>query len=111
MAAVTQIRVLGGTIGLAACSAVLINHIKAQASKFLKPDQIDLILLSSSIIKLLPLQEQIQTRMVFASGYSEQMRITLYFSIAAMFSLLLLAERYPRRVVDIAKAELSTSRR
>jgi hypothetical protein len=109
MAAVTQIRVLGGTIGLAACSAVLINHIKEQASTFLKSDQVALILLSSSMIALLPPQEQIQTRMVFATGYSQQMRIMLYFSIAAIFSLLLLIERRPRRVLNIAKAELSTS--
>ena len=109
MAAVTQIRVLGGTIGLAACSAVLINHIKEQAPTFLSSDQVASILLSSSNISLLPPQEQTQTRMVFAAGYSQQMRVMLYFSVAAIFSLLLLIERRPRRVVDITKAELSTS--
>jgi hypothetical protein len=110
MAAVTQIRVLGGTIGLAACSSVLINHIKEQASTFLTSYQVALILLSSSTVALLPPPEQIQTRKMFATGYSQQMRIMLYFSIAAIFSLLLLIERRPRRVVDLAKAELSTSR-
>ncbi|PMD16224.1 major facilitator superfamily transporter [Hyaloscypha hepaticicola] len=110
MAAVTQIRVLGGTMGLAACSAVLINHIKEKAAMFLTSEQVAAILLSSSVIKLLPQQEQIQARMVFAAGYSQQMRIMLYFSIAAIFSLLFLVERRPRRVVDIAKGELSTSR-
>lgn len=110
MAAVTQIRVLGGTIGLAACSAVLINHIKEQTATFLIPDQVASILLSSSNIGLLPPQEQTRTRIVFADAYSQQMRLMLYFSIVAMFSLLLLVERRPRRVVDIAKAELSSSR-
>lgn len=109
MAAVTQIRVLGGTIGLAACSAVLINHIKEQAPTFLTSEQVASILLSSSNIALLSPQEQTQTRMVFAAGYSQQMRVMLYFSVAAIFSLLLLIEWRPRRVVDIAKAELSTS--
>ncbi|KAH8743081.1 major facilitator superfamily transporter [Hyaloscypha finlandica] len=99
MAAVTQIRVLGGTIGLAACSSVLINHIKEQASTFLTSYQVALILLSSSTVALLPPQEQIQTRKMFATGYSQQMRIMLYFSIAAIFSLLLLIERRPRRVM------------
>lgn len=110
MAAVTQIRVLGGTIGLAACSAVLINHIKEKADIFLTSKQVAAILLSSSVIELLPQQEQIQARMVFAAAYSQQMRTMLYFSIAAIFSLLLLVERRPRRVVDIANGELSTSR-
>ncbi|KAH9987852.1 hypothetical protein F4779DRAFT_632328 [Xylariaceae sp. FL0662B] len=110
MAAVTQIRVLGGTIRLAACSAILISHIKEQASTFLTSYQVALILMSSSNIVLLPPQDQIQTRMVLAAEFSQQMRIMLYFSITAIVSLLLLIERRPRRVVDITNVALSTSR-
>ncbi|KAI0430861.1 major facilitator superfamily transporter [Xylaria sp. FL1042] len=82
---VTQIRVLGGTIGLA----------------------IGENLLSSSSIDSFAPEMQRQTRMVFAAAYSQQMRTMLYFSIASLFSLLLLVEKQPRRVVDLASGQIS----
>ncbi|KAG8160023.1 hypothetical protein KVR01_010660 [Diaporthe batatas] len=108
MGAVTQIRVLGGTIGLAACAAILINHIRTEASKFLTADQVASILLSSENIAFLPIEMQTRTRVVYAAGYSEQMRIMLYFSAAATLSLLLVIERRPRRLV-VTPATESTS--
>jgi hypothetical protein len=99
MGAVTQIRVLGGTIGLAACSALLINHIKREAVKYLSGEQVAKILLSSESIGLLPSEAQARTRVLYADAYSEQMRVMLYFSIAAVLSLVLLIERPPRRAV------------
>jgi hypothetical protein len=99
MGAVTQIRVLGGTIGLAACSALLINHIKREAPKYLTGEQVAKILLSSESIGLLPSEARDRTRVLYADAYSEQMRVMLYFSIAAVLSLVLLIERPPRRAV------------
>ncbi|KAI0097180.1 major facilitator superfamily transporter [Nemania sp. FL0031] len=109
MASVTQIRVLGGTIGLATCSAILVNYIKDNASKFLTPDQIAAILLSSSNISSLGQEMQSRTRMLFAEAYSQQMRTMLYFSIASLFSLLLLVEKRPRRVEDLESGRISKS--
>jgi len=111
LGSVTQIRVLGGTIGLAVCSALLVNYIKAETSRFLSPDQVTAILLSSDNITLLPPGVQTQTRTVYATGYSQQMRAMLYFSIASLFSLLLLAEKRPRRLVDTVTAQISVPRR
>lgn len=108
MGAVTQIRVLGGTIGLAACAALLINHIRTEASKFLTADQVASILLSSENIALLPTEMQARTRVMYATGYSEQMRVMLYFSAAALLSLVLVVERQPRRLV-VSPATESTS--
>ncbi|OTB06093.1 hypothetical protein M426DRAFT_259520 [Hypoxylon sp. CI-4A] len=109
MASVTQIRVLGGTIGLAVCSALLVNHIKAKAVEFLTPDQVAAILLSSENIGLLSPELQRRTRSMYATGYSEQMRVMLYFSLVSLCSLALLIERHPRRVINVETAELSTS--
>ncbi|KAF5671689.1 major facilitator superfamily transporter [Fusarium heterosporum] len=54
MGAVTQVRVLGGTIGLAICSALLINHINTEASEYLTREQVEQILLSPKSIGSLP---------------------------------------------------------
>ncbi|KAF5564217.1 major facilitator superfamily transporter [Fusarium phyllophilum] len=97
MGSVTQIRVLGGTIGLAVCSALLINHIKREAVKFLTAEQVAQILLSSENIGMLSPETQSRTRALYADAYSEQMRVMLYFSIASILSLVLLVERQPRK--------------
>ncbi|RBA11052.1 hypothetical protein FPRO05_04225 [Fusarium proliferatum] len=97
MGSVTQIRVLGGTIGLAVCSALLINHIKREAVKFLTAEQVAQILLSSENIGMLSPETQSRIRVLYADAYSEQMRVMLYFSIASILSLVLLVERQPRR--------------
>ncbi|CVL02468.1 related to multidrug transporter [Fusarium mangiferae] len=97
MGSVTQIRVLGGTIGLAVCSALLINHIKREAVKFLTAEQVAQILLSSENIGMLSIETQSRTRVLYADAYSEQMRVMLYFSIASILSLVLLVERQPRK--------------
>ncbi|KAF5700460.1 major facilitator superfamily transporter [Fusarium globosum] len=97
MGSVTQIRVLGGTIGLAVCSALLINHIKREAVKFLTAEQVAQILLSSENIGMLSPEIQSRIRVLYADAYSEQMRVMLYFSIASILSLVLLVERQPRR--------------
>jgi len=110
MGSVTQVRVLGGTIGLAICSALLVNYIKAQTSRFLTPDQVAAILLSSENIASLPPELQTQTRTVYATGYSQQMRVMLFFSIASLLSLFLLAEKHPRRIVDLKTGQVSGSR-
>ncbi|KAI0814258.1 major facilitator superfamily transporter [Xylaria sp. FL0064] len=99
---------LGGTIGLAICSAILINYIKDAASDFLTPDQVGEILLSANIDSLAP-ETQSRTRMVFAAAYSQKMRTMLYFSIASPLSLLLLLEKRPRRVVNLATGQISKS--
>lgn len=103
MGAATQIRVLGGTLGLAACSALLNKHIRAAAPEFLTAEQVANILASSENIGQLPVAVQSRTRMVYGDGYSEQMRVMLYFSAASLLSLLLLVEKQPRRLLDPAK--------
>ncbi|KAI1072877.1 hypothetical protein LB507_011464 [Fusarium sp. FIESC RH6] len=97
MGSVTQIRVLGGTIGLAVCSALLINHIKREAFKFLTTEQVAQILLSSENIGALAPETQSRIRVLYADAYSEQMRVMLYFSVASILSLVLLVERQPRK--------------
>ncbi|KAM7213961.1 Major facilitator superfamily domain containing protein [Rhypophila decipiens] len=97
MGSVTQIRVLGGTIGLAICSTLLNNQITAETSRFLTPSQVGALLQSFQSIEHLPPGVQNEVRNVYGAAYGEQMRVMLYFSVVAMVSLVLLAERRPRR--------------
>jgi len=97
MGSVTQVRVLGGTIGLAICSTLLNNQIKAETARFLTPSQVAALLQSFQSINQLPPDTQNEVRNVYGAAYSQQMRVMLYFSIVALLSLILLAERRPRR--------------
>ena len=97
MGSVTQVRVLGGTIGLAICSTLLNNQIKAETAKFLTPSQVAALLQSFQSINQLPPDIQNEVRNVYGAAYGQQMRVMLYFSIVALLSLVLLAERRPRR--------------
>lgn len=107
MGSVTQIRVLGGTIGLAICSALLNNHIKAKTSKFLSPKEVAALLESFQSIKSLSPELQLEVRSVYATGYSQQMRVMLYFCIVSLFALLLLVEKKPRRFETKQDEELA----
>jgi len=97
MGSVTQVRVLGGTIGLAICSTLLNNQIKAETARFLTPSQVAALLQSFQSINQLPQNIQNEVRNVYGAAYGQQMRVMLYFSIVALLSLVLLAERRPRR--------------
>ncbi|RMZ75534.1 hypothetical protein DV738_g5436, partial [Chaetothyriales sp. CBS 135597] len=58
MGAITQIRVLGGTLGLAICSTILNNHLHSELATVLTPQQEHLISESTSnIAKLSPEQQ------------------------------------------------------
>ncbi|KAK3390170.1 major facilitator superfamily transporter [Podospora didyma] len=102
MGSVTQIRVLGGTIGLAICSALLVNRITSETSEFLSPSQAAALLQSFQSAKLLPPELQHRVRSAFAVAYSQQMRAMLYFCAVSLLSLGLLVERRPRRMSKTA---------
>lgn len=98
MGAITQIRVLGGTIGLAICTAVLNQHVRHGLAVVLSPHQIASILLSVSSTSDLDATSEKAVRRVFAEGYNQQMRIMTGFSAVAFLGSLLAWERRPRRV-------------
>ncbi|KAK3687883.1 major facilitator superfamily transporter [Podospora appendiculata] len=107
MGSVTQIRVLGGTIGLAISSAILNNHITAETSKILTRPQVEALLQSFQTIKLFPPDTQEEVRRIYGAGYSQQMRVMLYFCIVSFLSLALLVERRPRRMETTENGEIA----
>ncbi|KAL8667019.1 MAG: hypothetical protein Q9202_000941 [Teloschistes flavicans] len=96
MGAITQIRVLGGTVGLAICATVLNNHLRSSFPSVLNPDQISQISDSVQNIEHLNPNQEAFVRRIFAEGYNDQMRIMTYISAAVFLASLLLLERRPR---------------
>ncbi|KAL8335700.1 hypothetical protein RB601_008651 [Gaeumannomyces tritici] len=90
MGAVTQVRVLGGTIGLAICSTVLNNYLKVHLLSVLDQTQLRDISHSIAAIDQLPKSLQTTVRGTFSDGFNTQNRVCMYFSIAACISSLLI---------------------
>ena len=95
--AVTQVRVLGGTIGLAISSTVLNLFVKKALGAMLSEMQIVEIGQSLDAIENLGVQQQEFVRMTFAEGYKRAMWIIAGFSGLVVLSSLLMVERKPRR--------------
>ncbi|KAH8680619.1 drug resistance transporter EmrB/QacA subfamily [Xylariales sp. PMI_506] len=101
MGAITQIRVLGGTIGLAISATILNNHLAANLPTLLDANSIQEISDSVQYINTLPDSTRDAVRQVFADGYTQQLRVMLYFSAVVWLSVMLLVEKKPRRVTNI----------
>jgi hypothetical protein len=96
--AVTQVRVLGGTIGLAISTVVLNSYVKSALREQLSADEIKAISQSLSEIGELTEEQRNFVRRTFAQGYNRQTRITLVFSAVVVLSCGLMVERRPRRL-------------
>ncbi|KAI0132948.1 drug resistance transporter EmrB/QacA subfamily [Xylariales sp. AK1849] len=101
MGVITQIRVLGGTIGLAISSTVLNNFLSAHLPSLLDAEDIQRISDSLQYINTLPDASRDAVRQVFAGGYDAQLRLMTYFSVVVWVCALLVWERKPRRVSDV----------
>jgi hypothetical protein len=99
--AVTQVRVLGGTIGLAISTVVLNSYVKSALAAQLNSEEIAGISQSLSAIRKLTMEQQLFVRKTFAEGYNRQTRITVVFSAAVVLSCLLMVERRPRRLLRV----------
>ncbi|KAL9118698.1 MAG: hypothetical protein Q9187_004755 [Circinaria calcarea] len=91
--AITQIRVLGGIIGLSTCSTVLISRIKSGLATTLSSGQLTNLLQSTQTIKALPPHLQDSVKSMYASAYAEQMRIMIGLSAAVVVASLMTWEK------------------
>ncbi|KAI6085737.1 drug resistance transporter EmrB/QacA subfamily [Hypoxylon rubiginosum] len=101
MGAITQIRVLGGTIGLAISSTVLNNHLASNLPSLLSPSDIQEISNSVQYVNTLPDETRDAVRQVFADGFNEQMRVMMYFSVVVFVFSLALWERRLRSAATV----------
>ncbi|KAG5785782.1 hypothetical protein H9Q73_000637 [Fusarium xylarioides] len=96
MGALTQIRVLGGTVSLAICATLLNNHLKPKLHEFVSSEQAAAILDSVSAINDLDRSQQLAVRKAFAEGYNLQNIFMTVMSAAGLIASLFLLERHPR---------------
>ncbi|KAF4338017.1 major facilitator superfamily transporter [Fusarium beomiforme] len=96
MGALTQIRVLGGTVSLAICATLLNNHLKPKLYGLVSPQQAAAILDSVAAIKDLDSSKQAAVRKAFAEGYNLQNIFMTAMSAAGLIASLFLLERHPR---------------
>lgn len=99
--AVTQFRVLGGTIGLAISTVVLNSFVKNALKTQLSDEEISGISQSLSEIGKLSAEQQLFVRRTFAEGYQRQTRVMLAFSAVTLVSCFMMVERKPRRHGDV----------
>ncbi|KAB5578102.1 drug resistance transporter EmrB/QacA subfamily [Coniochaeta sp. 2T2.1] len=103
MGALTQIRVLGGTVALAICSAILSNHLRDTLNGVLTPTEFHEITESLGVIDRLGPDRGAWVRLAFAEGYRKQFQVLTGFSGAAFLAALFLISRKPLNVRDVAK--------
>ncbi|EMR63741.1 putative mfs multidrug transporter protein [Eutypa lata UCREL1] len=101
MGAITQVRVLGGTIGLAISATVLNNYTNSRLQAILTLEELHQISESVQYINALPDVTRDTVKQIFADGYNEQMRTMLYFNIVVFVGSLLLWERNLRSAATV----------
>lgn len=94
--AVTQVRVLGGTIGLAISTTILNGLVKGKLGTILSPSQVEAVGNSLQAISTLTDDQQEFVRMTYAQGYGRQMYVLTGFSSLVVLSSLLMWEKRPR---------------
>ncbi|KAL8746695.1 MAG: hypothetical protein Q9190_001319 [Brigantiaea leucoxantha] len=95
--AITQSRILGGSLGLAVCTNVLNSKVKS-ASSSLTSQQLNDLIQSAQTIKNLAPNVQELVRRKFGEGYNEQMQVLTAFGGAAVLATLMMWEKQPRRM-------------
>ncbi|KAI5809822.1 major facilitator superfamily domain-containing protein [Peziza echinospora] len=88
MGAITQIRVLGGCIGLALCSAVLNQHVVKELRGVLTKEELSRILESAEFMRDLDGEKFEIVRRVYADGFSLQLKVIIGFAGVAMLATL-----------------------
>lgn len=96
MGAITQIRILGGTIGLAISSTILNNHTRSKLKSLISTSELLNISNSLSAIDALTSAQQAAVRTAFAEGYNKQMQVMIAFSGVGLLTCLLILEKKSR---------------
>ena len=105
MAAISSLRSLGGTIGVAVGNIVLSTKVWNRLTPTLSPAQVKLVVQApEKIVDLAP--DQIRfVRETFGKGFSFNTRLTLYFAIAAFVICLGCFVRKPVQLKELDDIE------
>ena len=105
MAAVSSLRTLGGTIGIAIGSIVLSSQVYSRLGDIISPEQAMELLQSTDVIAQFTPAQITAVRTSFGSGYNFDFRLIMYFSDAALLVSLGCFVRHPLQIRDVDEKE------
>ncbi|PGH19325.1 hypothetical protein AJ80_04078 [Polytolypa hystricis UAMH7299] len=94
MGAITQVRVLGGSIGIAICQAILSSRVRHDLRQTLSKQQLADLLKSTSTIATLTPDQQRATSQAYGRGFKLQTIVLLGFAGASLLTSLLVFKRH-----------------
>lgn len=106
MAAVSQIRTLGGVIGVAIGDVILSARVWSKLGGILDPQQVAALQVSTDNLLHFTPQEVSSTRQLFGAGYNFEIRVTMYITIACFLVSLGCYVRHPLEVQDLEVMEI-----
>jgi hypothetical protein len=110
LGAVTQMRQLGGVIGLAVTQAILNGDFRSQLAKFLSTEELKAVMLSTENIKRLSAAHKDLTCRAYGSSSNAQMRVVTAFAGAAILTSIFAWQRAPkdRKALEAERVALQT---
>lgn len=95
---VTQVRFMGGAIGLAVVTSILNSHVRSHLSQTLTPEELSALLKSTTVISTFPSEVAIMARSVLGQGYNNQIKALIGTAVAQFPAALLMWKREQIRV-------------
>lgn len=107
MGAITQVRVLGGVVGIAIAQVVLSSSTRSDLPSILSPEQIQHIIAEPSSISSSVLQPEqvLAVRKVFGDAFNQQTRMVMYFACASLVVSLFAFRRELRSFADAGRGD------
>ncbi|KAL8843746.1 MAG: hypothetical protein Q9176_001954 [Flavoplaca citrina] len=105
MGAITQVRVLGGVVGIAIAQVVVSSTIRSDLPSILNPDQVEAFLESAGSIASLEPSQAAEVRRVYGRAFNLQTRMVMYFAIASLVVCLIGFRRHPKSFADAGKKD------
>jgi hypothetical protein len=103
--AVAQARVLGGSIGLAVCTAVFNYHIHQELRTATAHDYTSLLHDTAGAMAGMPASEQDKTRAVFAGAFTSQVHIMMFLCIPMIITAIFTWEWQPPAMARLAELQ------
>lgn len=109
---VAQLRIFGGSIGIASGFIVFNTNVQHTLAGVLTPGQLDEFYRTPAAIKRLPVRQQLVVRQVYVSTFNTDMRICAGIAAACLVATLCTYQRNPQsikqRLADLEEAYART---
>lgn len=110
ISAITQVRVMGGVIGVAVAQAVLNHQISTTLASVLGQEKLAALLESATAISTFTPQEIALTSECYGIGFNLVYKVMLGFALAALLTSLGCWQRHPLNFSDLKKRRIKGER-